>query len=250
MNPILTLLHRELAGFFEHLTGYVILALAMWVIGLSYLAVALSINGQAVDVPLTEAVYSTPFFWLVILLATPAITMRSYAHERSTGTWETLMTAPVASWEIVLAKFFGAWIFFMILWLPFVAYLFAFRPYFEDPALLDLRILASTIFGVSLLGGLYVAIGCLASALTKSQMLSAMLAFALGMTLFLQSFISFQLPEGMPIWGAIFTHTSMFLHLEDFVRGIVDSRHVVFYLTLIILFLYLNWQIIEARRWL
>lgn len=249
MMPFFTLIGRELSGFFRHLTGYVIIGLSMWIIGLSYIAVALSINGQAVDVPLTEAVYGTPFFWLIILLATPAITMRTYAHERSSGTWETLMTTPISSLEIVIAKFISAWIFFMFLWLPFVAYLFVLRPYFEDPSLLDVRLLASTILGVSLLGGMYISIGCLSSALTKSQMLSAMIAFALGMTLFLQSFITFQLPEGLPIWTAFFSHTSMFLHLEDFVRGIVDSRHITFYLTLNCLFLYFNWQVVESQRW-
>lgn len=250
MKPLLTLLRRELAGFFQHMTGYVIIAAVMLVIGLSYVAVVLAINGEAVDTPITEAVYSTPFFWLIILLAAPAITMRSYANERSSGTYETLMTAPVTSWEVVLAKFLGAWIFFMVVWLPFIGYMFALRPYFDDPSLLDLRVLASTLLGVSLLSGLYVAIGCLASSLTRSQMLSAMIAFALGMVLFLQSFVTFQLPEDLSVWNTVFQRTSLFIHLEDFVRGIVDSRHVLFYVSLTAFFLYLNWQTIESRRWL
>jgi ABC-2 type transport system permease protein len=250
MNNIVTLTRRELAGYFQQLTGYVIIASVMLVIGLSFIAVILAINGEAVDSPITESLYSTPFFWLIILLAGPAITMRTYAHEQSTGTFETLVTAPVTSREIVIAKFLGSWAFFVVVWFPFIGYMFALKPFFDDPSLLDIRILCSSFLGVSLLGALYTAIGCLASSMTRSQMLAAMTSFALGMILFLQSFITFQLPEGSGYWSAIFAHTSMFLHLEDFVRGVVDSRHILFYLSLTGFFLYLNWQAVESRRWL
>ncbi len=250
MRTIAILTRRELAGLFQQLTGYVIIASVMLVIGLSFIAVILAINGEAVDSPITEALYSTPFFWLIVLLAAPAITMRTYAQERSSGTFESLMTAPVKSSEVVLSKFLGAWIFFVIVWLPFIGYMFALRPYFDDPALLDFRVVCSSLLGISLLGALFTAVGCLASSLTRSQMLAAMLSFTLGMGLFLQSFVTFQLPAESGIWSPIFAHTSMFLHLEDFVRGVVDSRHVVFYLSLTGFFLYLNWQAIESRRWL
>ncbi len=250
MNQLLVLIRRELSGFFQHLTGYVIIAAVMLVIGLSFVTVILAINGEAVDIPITEAIYSTPFFWLIVLLAAPAVTMRSYAHEKASGTFETLMTTPVSSWEVVLAKFLGSWIFFMTIWLPFIGYLYALRPYFDDPTLLDGRVVASSLLGVGLLGALYTAIGCLASSLTRSQMLAAMLSFSIGMCFFLQSFVALQLPEGSGVWNAVFTHTSLFLHLEDFVRGIVDSRHVFFYLSTTLFFLYLNWQAVEGRRWL
>ncbi len=250
MSTVLTLTRRELAAFFRQLTGYVIIAAVMLVIGLSFIAVILAINGEAVDAPITESLYSTPFFWLIVLLAVPAITMRSYAHERAVGTYETLMTAPVTSTQVVLAKFLGAWCFFLTIWLPFLGYMFLLRPYFDDASLLDLRIVLSSLIGVSLLGALYTAIGCFASALTRSQMLAAMVSFALGVSLFLQSFVTYQLPESAGIWHAIFAYTSLFHHLEDFVRGIVDSRHVIFYLTLTGFFLYLNWQIVESRRWI
>lgn len=250
MRTIATLTRRELAGFFQHLTGYVIIASVMIVIGLSFIAVILAINGQAVDSPITEALYSTPFFWLIILLAAPAITMRSYAQERSSGTFETLMTAPVKTSEVVLSKFFGAWIFFVVVWIPFIGYMFVLRPFFDDPSLLDIRVLCSSLLGISLLCALFTAIGCLASSLTRSQMLAAMTSFTIGMCLFLQSFVTFQLPAESGIWAHVFAYTSLFLHLEDFVRGVVDSRHVMFYVTLTSFFLYLNWHAVESRRWL
>ncbi len=249
MRTIATLTRRELAGLFQHLTGYVIIASVMLVIGLSFIAVILAINGEAVDSPITEALYSTPFFWLIVLLAAPAITMRTYAQERSSGTFESLMTAPVRSSEVVLSKFLGAWIFFVLVWIPFIGYMFTLRPYFDDPTLLDLRVVCSSLFGIALLGALITSVGCLASSLTRSQMLAAMISFTLGMCLFLQSFVTFQLPAESGMWSPIFAHTSMFLHLEDFVRGVVDSRHVMFYVSLTGFFLYLNWQAVESRRW-
>ena len=250
MRQILPLTRWELAGFFRHISGYAIIASVMLVIGLSFIAVVLAINGEAVDAPITESLYSTPFFWLIILLATPAITMRAYAQEKSSGTYEILTTSPVSSVELVVAKFLGAWLFFLVVWLPFLGYLFVLRPFFDDPSLLDFRIVAASLVGVGLLGALFTSVGCLVSSLTRSQMLSAMLTFAIGMLFFLQSFVTFQLPDTRDMWSLIFAQTSLFRHLEDFVRGIIDSRHIMFYLTLTFFFLYLNWQSVESRRWL
>ncbi|MCS1409311.1 MAG: hypothetical protein M2R45_02491 [Verrucomicrobia subdivision 3 bacterium] len=250
MTTVIILTRRELSGFFQTLSGYTIIASVMLIIGMSFLAVILAVNGQAIDSPITEALYSTPFFWLIVLLAAPAITMRTYAHERSAGTYETLMTAPVTSWQVVIAKFLGAWLFFIVVWLPFIGYMFILRPFFGDTSLLDYQVVLSSLLGIALLGALYTAIGCFASSLTRSQMLAAMISFALGMTFFLQSFVTFQLPASGNIWAEIFAYTSLFHHLEDFVRGVVDSRHIVFYVTWSALFLYLTWQTVEARRWL
>lgn len=249
MTAVFHLTKRELAGFFQTLTGYAILASVMFAVGAGFLYVIAAINGQAIDSPITEALYSTPFFWWVVLFAAPAITMRTYAYEKSAGTYETLMTSSLRSWQVVLAKFLGAWFFFVIVCLPFVGYMFLLRPFFEDPSLLDVGTVFSSLLGIALLGALYTAMGCFASSLTHNQMLAAMFSFALGMTMFLQSFLASRLPTSDGLWANIFVYTSLVYHFEDFVRGVVDSRHVVFYVTLTGFFLYLNWQSVEARRW-
>ena len=249
MTVVFHLTKRELAVFFQTLTGYAILASVMFAIGAGFLYVIAAINGQAMDSPITEALYSTLFFWLIVLFAAPAITMRTYAYEKSIGTYETLMTSSITSLQVVLAKFLGAWFFFVIVCLPFIGYMLLLRPFLEDPSLLDVGTVLSSLLGIALLGALYTAMGCFASSLTHNQMLAAMLSFSLGMTMFLQSFLASRLPTSGGFWASVFVYTSLVHHFEDFVRGVVDSRHVVFYITLTGFFLYLNWQSVEARRW-
>ena len=249
MRTLLLLLCRELAVFFRTPAGYIILASVLFLTGLSVLGVVKAVNGESLDIPITEALYHTPFFWIVVLLSAPAITMGLYAQERASGTWETLITAPVTSLQIVLAKFLAAWIFFLILWLPLPVCLRLLAPHFDDPSLVNPRILASSALGIGLLGGLYTSMGALASSLTRHQMIAAVIAFLLGTTLFLQSILTFHLSATTGTWADILAATSLFLHLEDFVRGVIDTRHVAFQLSLTGLFLYLNWQSVEARRW-
>jgi ABC-2 type transport system permease protein len=108
---------------------------------------------------------------------------------------------------------------------------------------------ASTYLGILLLGTLYIAMGCLASALTRSQIIAAMISFALGVSLFVLSFLKFSVGTRTGWAAQAATYASCFDHMEDFVRGVVDTRHVVFYLSLTGLFLFLTLKVVEGRRW-
>jgi len=110
--------------------------------------------------------------------------------------------------------------------------------------------MTTTALGIFLLGCLYMSMGCLASSLTRSQVIAAVNAFAVGMLMFLMSYVSILDLKGMGhhLVSAV-SHISMIEHMRDFSRGIVDSRHVVFYLTLTVIFLYLNYKVVESRRW-
>jgi ABC-2 type transport system permease protein len=100
-----------------------------------------------------------------------------------------------------------------------------------------------------LIGSLYIAIGCFASALTRSQIIAAMTSFAIGVSLFLLSFLRFSVGQRSGFAAQVATYTSMFDHMEDFVRGVVDTRHIVFYLTLTGICLFLTLKVVESRRW-
>jgi ABC-2 type transport system permease protein len=108
---------------------------------------------------------------------------------------------------------------------------------------------ASTYLGILLVGGLFVAVGCFGSAVTSSQITAAMVAFALGVSLFVLSFLKFSLGAQAGWVSRLVTHFSLIEHMEDFARGIVDTRHVVFYLSLTVLFLFLTLKVVESRRW-
>ncbi len=249
MHAYLTLVRRELASYFVSLTGYVLLAAVLLLLGVSFTVLLPALRLEASDVPLTQVFYETMFFWLILLVTTPVLTMRLFALEKFTGTFETLMTTPVSDLQVVLAKFTGAWLFYVVMWLPLPACLFALRNYTNDPAAFDVSAMGATFAGILLLGGLFVALGCFASALTKNQIIAAMASFALGLTAFMLSFLS-ALSTNVRGWQAqVFAHVSLVEHMRAFVRGVVDSRHVVFYLSLTGFFLYLTLKVVESRRW-
>ncbi len=249
MRVYLTLLRRELATYFVSMTGYILIAAALLLLGVGFTLLVEVLNTDAYDAPLTEIFYSTQFFWIVLLVVTPVITMRTFAAEKSSGTYETLMTAPVSDGQVVLAKFTAVLMFYTLLWLPLAGYPYLLRHYSGQTMPLDAGAAAGTFLGILLLGALYMALGCFASALTRSQIIAAMISFALGIALFLLSFLSFIVPP-QPGWQSrVFSHISMIEHMRDFSRGVVDTRPVVFYLSLTLFFLFLTLKVVESRRW-
>ena len=116
MNIFMALLRRELGTFFFSLTGYVIIAAVALLTGLSFVVLMLTLGNDPITVPVTQAFYQTFFFWLILLLLSPVITMRLFALEKATGTFETLMTAPVGDVQVVAAKFLAALIFYLVTW--------------------------------------------------------------------------------------------------------------------------------------
>ncbi len=249
MQAFLTLTRRELAGFFVSLTGYVIIAAAVFQMGLSFVILLNNLNGESTPMPVTEIFYVTAFFWLILLLCAPVITMRLFALEKYSGTFETLMTTPVGDLQVVLAKFCAAMIFYMVMWLPLIGCILVVQHFTNEAAGFDLATAASTYLGIFLLGCLYMSLGCFASALTRSQIIAAMISFAIGITFFLLSFLSEQINLGKG-WGAqALNYIAMREHMRDFTRGIIDTRYVVFYLSLTVFFLFLTYRVVESRRW-
>jgi len=249
MQSYLTLVRRELGSLFLSWSGYVVLAAVVLLLGLSFYNLLEALNGNATDRPVTEVFYSTMYFWLILLLATPVITMRTFAREKSSGTFETLMTTPVSDAQVVLAKFTGAMLFYLILWLPLLACVFIVRHFSDDRTLVNPGTLGSTYLGILLLGGLYMSLGCFASALTRSQIVAAMISFAGGISLFLVSFISLSFSKQTGWKAQLFTHLGLIEQMQDFASGVVDTRPLVFYTSLTIWFLFLTIKVIESRRW-
>jgi ABC-2 type transport system permease protein len=231
------------------MTGYVILGAAMFLLGLSFVVLLINLQQEPTTMPVTELFYITPFFWYILLLATPVITMRLFAAEKFSGTFETLMTAPVSDLAVVLAKFTAALVFYMVMWLPLLVCLLVVRRYTSEPTALDGSTLASTFLGIFLLGGLFVSLGCCASSLTRSQVTAAMLTLVFGASLFLVSVLAAHIPAQVTWQAQVLSSLAFFEQMHDFARGVVDTRHVVLYLTLTAFFLFLTLRIVESRRW-
>jgi len=249
MKIYLTLLRRELAAFFFSATGYVIIAAVTFLIGLSFVVLINGLGNDSSPAPLTELFYQTLFFWLILLLGAPVITMRLFALEKYSGTFETLMTTPVSDLQVVAAKFTAAMFFYMVMWLPMLACLFILR-HFTNQSGLDAGTVGGMFLGIFLIGGLFLALGCFASALTRSQMAAAMIAFVLGVSLFSFGFLAKAVPEGALQWGSqVIACFNLFDQMDDFARGVVDTRAVVLYTSLAFFFLFLTLRVIESRRW-
>lgn len=245
-----TLLRRELAAFFFSLTGYVIIAAVTVLTGLSFVVLVQNLGTDPSPMPVTEMFYRTYFFWLIVLLVSPVVTMRLFALEKASGTFETLMTTQVSELQVVAAKFTGAVIFYLVAWLPLLACLFLVRHFTGQNSALDAGTVGGMFLGIFLTGGLFLSLGCFASSLTRSQMAAAMISFVLGVSLFSLGFLADALPATAQPWQLqIISYFGLFSQMHDFARGVVDVRAVVFYVSATFLFLFLTLRVVESRRW-
>jgi ABC-2 type transport system permease protein len=249
MRIFLTLLRRELAAFFLSITGYVIIASVTLLNSLSFVVLMTNLGNDPSPMPVTEMFYRTYFFWLVVLLAAPIITMRLFALEKATGTFETLMTTPVGDLQVVAAKFSAAVIFYIVTWLPMIACLFVVRHFTNQPGALDAGTVGGMYLGIFLVGCLFLSLGCFASAISRSQMGAAMISFVLGVTLFSLGFLAESLPATAQWQSQALSYFGLFEQMHDFARGVVDTRTVVFYVGATFFFLFLTLRAVESRRW-
>lgn len=248
MQAYLTLTRRELGSFFYSWIGYVVIAGAVFLTGLSFVILLDKLQGEPTELPLTE-IFLSLCFWLILLFSAPIITMRLFAMEKYSGTFETLMTAPVSDMAVVLAKFTAALIFYMVIWAPLLCCILILRLFSNGSNLMDPGTLGSTYLGIFLLGALYMAIGCFASSLTKNQIVAAMISFALGLGFFLASYLSDQLAVEKTWQLEALNSICIMEQMKDFARGVVDTRYIVFYVTVSAFFLFLTYRVIESRRW-
>ena len=249
MKIFWTLLRRELAAFFLSLTGYIVIAAVTLLIGASFCMFIRNLGSDPFTMPVTESFFNGPLFWFVLILVAPVITMKLFALEKASGTYETLMTTPVGDMEVVAAKFTAAVIFYMVMWLPTLACLFIVGHFTNQSSALDLGTLCGTYLGIFLSGCLFLSMGCFASSLTRSQVVAAMISLAIGVILFIVAYLAMVIPEANRGKRSVLSYFALFKQMEDFTRGMVDTRTVIFYASLTLFFLFLTLRAVESRRW-
>ena len=249
MRKFLVLLDRELRSYFLSPTGYIVLCFFLIWSGFNLYATVSIINGRALEHVPAEYYFNGVFFWLGYLLLVPLLTMRLYSEEFKMGTVETLMTAPVRDWQVVAAKFAGALLLYLMLWLLSGLYLLLFNSITGQAAVQSTGALAGSFLLLLVMGCFYLSLGCLASVLTQNQVVAAVIALVGSFVFFFTGILMRALPNLDPRLRELASYFSSFDHMVTFSTGIIDTRPVVFYLSLAALLQVITFQVFQYRRW-
>ena len=179
---------------------------------------------------------------IIILFIMPMITMRTYAEEKRSGTMELLLTSPLTDVQIILGKFLGAMgLFASMLLVTAIDVAILFR--LGNP---EWKPVLTGYLGLLLLGGCFLSLGLLISSLTKNQIVAGGMTFGVFLLLWIVNWFA----DGVgPTTREVLNYLSITAHLEDFVRGILDTKHIVYYLSFITFGLFLTAKSVDSERW-
>jgi gliding motility-associated transport system permease protein len=233
MRHYFTILAQEIRALLFSPITYVTAVLFLLVMGAIFTVILDDYSKQAQEVAPAAIFFKS--FWLPVFFMVPALTMKSFAEERRMGTLETLLTSPVSTAEVVLGKFTAAYLFYVLLWGCTLGFHYILHAYARDVRYLDAGPLIGGYLFILVSGLLFVSVGILASALTRSYEVAAILSFT----------ILFGLIFGLRFLGETSALNAAFLqpmkstvdslqifgHVDDFTRGVIDTRQAFFYVT-------------------
>jgi ABC-2 type transport system permease protein len=245
VSAFLATLRRELLAYFLSPLAYVVLTAFLLINGFVFwLIVSFLSDPRATSgAPLELFFGQTIFFWLVLLFVTPVLTMRLLSEERRSGTIEVLMTAPITESQVILGKYLAAVSFYVFLWAPTLIYALIIARYGD----VDWGPVAAGYVGILGVGALFLAVGTFASTLSRSQLVAALVTFVILVPLF-----TFGLLESLtnsPVLKELFGYLDIWRHMEEFSKGIVDSRRLVYYFSVSGLLLFLAARSLELKKW-
>lgn len=186
----------------------------------------------------------TMLMYVPLLVVCPLLTMRSFAEERRSGTIESLLTAPVGSAGVTLAKYAAPFVTYAAMWAPTLLYMVVIL---MQKGEIDWRVVGTSYATVLAIGGGYLAIGVMTSALSQSQLTAAVLSALAISGLFFFGMAEFIIPDG--VVHDIATHLSVWTQMNDASRGLLDSRRLVYDATVIALPLFITTRAVDAWRW-
>ena len=243
MTVLFHLLRKELLSLFVSPVAYVVLFVFLLVNGVTFYFYLSLFNGNVQSLILNQFGFIP--FWFLALLTPPLLTMRSFAEERRTGTFELLVTTGVPEWILVLGKFLASWIFYVFLWASTLV-LFLMLSRFTA---LEWGVLATVLIGLTLAGSVFTAVGIFASSLTSNQLVAAGGAMSGGLLIFFVHYFRHLFDTGR-FELRYYDYVSPYYHFQaDFARGVFDLRYVLLYSTVTIFFLFLTCKVLERRRW-
>jgi ABC-2 type transport system permease protein len=230
-----TIAKRELGAYFKSPVAYVVLSAFLAITGFLFFSSFFVVGNASME----GYFANMPF---LLLFFCPAIAMRLLAEERGSGTIEMLLTMPVRDWEVVVGKYLaalGVLAVGLLMTIPFAYTVGKLGP-------LDVGAVLAAYVGTLLLGGTYLAVGLMASAMTKNQIVAFIVGVAICLALFLLGMI---FNAAGPVVGPILQYASPAYQFGKLTRGVIELRNIVYYLSAIGICLVVSVQVLESRKW-
>jgi len=241
-----TLFKKEITNFISSLIGFVVITIFLAINGLFLWVIPLDFNILNYGYAGLDGLFLiSPFVFLFLL---PAITMRSFADEKKSGTIEILFTKPLTDLQIVLSKFFASLVLVILSLVPTLVYVFTVYQLGLPKGNLDLGGIWGSYIGLLLLGASFAAIGLFASSITDNQIVSFLIAVFLCGAIY----IGFELIYSLELFGnfdLFIKSLGISHHYASISRGVIDTRDVIYYLSLIIIFILLTRLSLQSRNW-
>lgn len=253
MRNVLAIAGRELRAYFASPIAYFVIGLFAFIFGWFFSAI-LSIFAQqsaaagpmGMSQPMNvNQMMIRPLLLntsVVFLMVLPMITMRTFAEEKRSGTFELLLTSPLTDFQIVMGKYLGAlglYAVILLVSLVDVSFLFV----FGNP---EWKQIATAYLGLLFMGGSFLSIGLFFSSVTKNQIVAVMLTFAVLLFLWVIDWVA---DSAGPTVRAIVSALAVTEHFNDFSKGVIDTQHVVYYLSFITFGLFLTAKSVDSERW-
>jgi len=253
MSNILAIAHKELKSYFASPIAYVVIGFAAILFGWFFINLLYyfdrmslqgGLGGAESSVNVNEMLISPLFLnvSVILLFTLPLVTMRTYSEEKRSGTIELLLTAPLTDAQIVVGKFLGALVLYaamMAVTLVHIGFLFA----FGNP---EWQPVVTGYLGLLLMGGCFLSLGLFVSSLTKNQIVAGMITFAVFLMFWVINWIA---TFTGPTTQAVLNYLSITEHLNDFARGVIDTKHVIYYVSFIAFSLFLTVRSVDSERW-
>jgi ABC-2 type transport system permease protein len=253
MSNVIAIARKELRSYFASPIAYVVIGMFALTFGFFFYSLLLYFDRQSMQaggfgggpsVNVNEQLLRPVFLnaTVIFLFVLPLITMRTYSEEKRSGTIELLLTSPLSDLQIILGKFFGAmglYAAMLAVTLVHIGLLFV----FGSP---EWRPIATTYLGLLLMGGCFMSVGLFISSLTKNQIVASAITFGVFLMLWVINWIaSFMGPTAQQVLN----YLSITDHLDDFTKGILDTKHLVYYISFITFGLFLTARSVDTERW-
>ena len=244
MRGLYAIYRKELGQYFVSPVAYVVVGLFLVITGHFFMVYVSYASGDQPDAPTWVLRAVLQLFALIFLFLLPMVTMSAYAEEKKRGTLELLMTSPITELQIVLGKFLASMTLFAAMLLP-TAGAIVYMWMHSDPAP-PFRMVLGGYLGALLFGGALLSLGTFLSSLTENQIIAAVLTFAAFLLLWA---IDFGVQAAGGPTGQVQQSPSVIQQDDDFTRGIIDTAGGTYYVSFMILFLFLTVRSVDSMRW-